>query len=117
MSEPTDRYERLLRAGRPAPRPEFVNELERRLLDRIPPPGARRIPRMPTVLAGVAFAAALGAVVVVLAVTGVLPFGLGRDVPVSATPPQRAHPCRIVVTKPGVVGREIGRCPHRDGMP
>ena len=107
VSEPADGYDRLLRAARPAPRPEFVRELECALLRDLP--SARRAGR--SAVAGLAFAVALLAVVLVLATTGLMPPGLGRDDPVQAGQQQRVAPCRIVVTAPERVGRRTGRCP------
>lgn len=111
MSEPADGYDRLLRAARPAPRPDFVRELECRLLSDIP--SARRAGRsvVPVFVAALAFAAALIAVVLVLAVTGLMPPGLGRDDPVQAGQQSQVAPCRIIVTAPERVGRRTGRCP------
>ena len=71
MTHPPDDLERLLRRARPAPRPEFVSELERSL------PLRRRKqprPRLTVALAGAGFAAVLAALVVSLSVAGLLPF-------------------------------------------
>ena len=78
--------EHLLRAARPEPRPEFVDQLEERILP------ARRSSRRPRLLAAVCAAAALGAVLAVLAVAGALPTPLQRDKPASAK-----DSCRTVV--------------------
>jgi len=111
VSDPADGYDRLLRAARPAPRPEFVRELECALLRDLP--SARRTGRsaVPVFVAGLAFAVALLAVVLVLATTGLMPPGLGRDDPVQAGQEQQVAPCRIVVTAPERVGHRTGRCP------
>lgn len=79
MSQVTDEVEDLLRSSRPDPRPEFVGQLEERLLA-----GARRR-RPAATVRGLAVAAALTVVLVVLGVTGTLPLRLGGDQPATAT--------------------------------
>jgi hypothetical protein len=66
--------ERLLRAGRPVPRPDFVRELERELI-----PGRARTDRerVRVAIAGLGLAFALGAVLIVLGAVGLLPIHLG----------------------------------------
>jgi hypothetical protein len=63
-----------MRTARPTPRPGFVGELERSLARRT----ARRArPRMQVALAGTGLAAVLAALIVALAVTGLLPLSSG----------------------------------------
>jgi len=113
--------ERVLRAARPEPPAHFVYELEERLLPR--PQAPRRVPAL---FRGAAFVAGLAAVVAVLGVVGVLPFGLGADRTVNAT-----DGCRTVMVqrtekrpdffvakngelrlryRPQVVNRPVKRC-------
>lgn len=72
----TDDFESFLRDRRPEPRPEFVDQLEDRLV------AAPRRRRGRALLCAVAATVLL---IVVLGVSGALPLGLGSDEPVRAT--------------------------------
>jgi hypothetical protein len=100
-----DDLERLLRAARPAPRPDFVRELERSLA---PPRAERRRGRVRVALAASGFAAALATVAILLGVAGLLPLSSGGGHPAQAAPK-----CRTLL-----VERRV-RMPHitrdRDG--
>jgi hypothetical protein len=76
VSQAPDDLERLLQRARPAPREEFVRELERSL----PRQRRRRDPRPLRVLvAGCGLATALAVVALALSVTGLLPFTSGSN--------------------------------------
>jgi hypothetical protein len=81
--------EDLLRRAAPRPRTEFVRELEARL---VPHPAARRSGRLRVALGAVGMIAALAAIMLMLAIGGLLPLGLRNAGPVEATPR-----CRTVV--------------------
>jgi hypothetical protein len=85
--------ERLLRVGRPAPRPEFVHELERDLIPRRAGSDRVRV-RARVALAGVGFAVALAAMVVVLGAAGLLPIHLG-----GGSHAQAERDCRTVMVE------------------
>ena len=90
MSQAPDDLERLLRRARPAPREEFLRELERSL----PRPRPRREPRRFTVLAaGTAFATALAVVAIGLSLAGLLPFTS------SGSPAQADRDCTTTVVE------------------
>jgi hypothetical protein len=102
VSHPPHDVERLLRAARPEPRPEFVRELERSLIGRRPSRAerpARVRPRLRVLVAGTGLVAGLAAVVVALAVAGLLPFGssggraeAGEDCTVTTVERLERHP-------------------------
>jgi hypothetical protein len=81
-----DEMEDRLRAARPAPRDEFVRELEGRVL----PPPHRAAP----LLAAVVLVGTLATILVVLGVAGALPLGLGSEREVDAS-----SDCSTVMTK------------------
>jgi hypothetical protein len=81
--------ERLLRAGRPVPPPDFVGALERKLIPRRP--RTDRV-RMRVAIAGVGFAFALAAMVIALGAAGLLPIQLG-----GGSGAQAERDCRTVI--------------------
>jgi hypothetical protein len=83
--------ERLMRAARPTPRPEFVARLESSLAPR-PVRRDRRVLRV--AIAGAAFAAVLVAVAVAMSVGGLLPLTSG------GSPASAGEDCRNVVIHP-----------------
>jgi hypothetical protein len=88
LEPPLSDFERLLRHSPPKPRAEFVDELERSLVRSVQPqrsPWASRWRLHPRrlVTAG-AFAGAIAAVLVVLAIAGVRPFGTSGTGPAQA---------------------------------
>jgi hypothetical protein len=83
--------ERLLRAGRPAPRPDFVRALERKLMPRRSP---RRRLQLQVAIAGVGLAAMLAAMVIALSAAGLLPISLG-----GGSRAQAERDCRIVMVE------------------
>jgi hypothetical protein len=83
--------ERLLRAGRPAPRPDFVSALERGLIPRSPRSGRAR---MRVAIAGVGFAFALAGMVIALGAVGLLPIQLG-----GGSGAQAERDCRTVMVQ------------------
>jgi hypothetical protein len=80
--------ERLLRAGRPSPRPDFVRALERNL---VPRRSRRERVRLRVAIAGISFAVALGAMAIALNAVGLLPFQLG-----GGNRAQAEQDCRMV---------------------
>jgi hypothetical protein len=122
----TEDLERLLRAARPTPRPEFVRELEAALPGRVgrrPPLRARRR----VLFTATGFAGALAGLALLLGVAGVLPVSSQRGQPAQAD-----DPCRTVIIErrerqpvfekgpdgeirlrfvPTVVPRPVKRCP------
>ena len=91
MSLTPEDLERLLRAGRPVPRPDFVPALERRLIPRRPRPDPVRIR---VAAAGVGLAFALAAMIIALGATGLLPIQLG-----GGSGAQAERDCRTVMVE------------------
>ncbi len=83
--------ERLLRGGRPVPRPDFVRALERRLVPRRPRTDRGRLR---VAITGVGLAVALAAMVIALGAAGLLPIQLG-----GGSGAQAERDCRIVTVK------------------
>jgi hypothetical protein len=83
--------ERLLRVGRPVPRPDFVHALEGRLIP--PRPRTDRV-RMRVAIAGVGFAFALAAMLIALGAVGLLPIQLG-----GGSGAQAERDCRTVMVQ------------------
>ena len=77
MSPERDGLQRLLRAARPEPPPDFVRELERSLTRRRPV--RRERGRLRVLVAGSGLAACLAAITVALAVAGLLPIGSSEE--------------------------------------
>jgi hypothetical protein len=80
-----------MRAARPMPRPGFVTDLERTLRTRTAKRDRRRLR---VAFAGAAFAVALAALLLVMSVSGLLPFTSG------GSPATARQDCRNVVTHP-----------------
>jgi hypothetical protein len=91
MRRTTDDLERMLRVARPAPREEFVRELERSLPARR---AARERRRLRVVIAGTGAATALAAVAVAMSVSGLLPLTSG-----GGSPAEAERQCRTVVVE------------------
>jgi hypothetical protein len=83
--------ERLLRAGRPVPRPDFVRALERELIPRRARSDRERVR---VAIAGLGLAFALGAVLVALGAVGLLPIHLG-----GGSGAQAERDCRTVLVE------------------
>lgn len=90
MSQAPDDLEGLLRRVRPAPRDDFVRELERSLPLRRPRPEPRRFT---LVAAGSAFATGLAVLAIGLSLAGVLPFTS------SGTPARADRDCTTAVVQ------------------
>jgi hypothetical protein len=72
MDDGTHHVERLLREYRPAPRADFVRELEAELLAR-----TRKGDRFRVLVAGAALCATLAALTLMLSIAGLLPWSIG----------------------------------------
>jgi hypothetical protein len=95
VSQAPDDLEGLLRRVRPAPREEFVRELERSLTERCRPRQRprRELPRLKLVAAGCAFASVLAILAVGLSLAGLLPLTS------SGTPAQAHRNCTTVLVQ------------------
>jgi hypothetical protein len=95
VSPSPEELERLLRAARPAPREEFVSELERCLplhrSERVRPPRRRR--RFRLAIGAVSLATGLAFVALLLSIVGLLPFGEGER------PARAGRECRTVTVE------------------
>jgi hypothetical protein len=90
VSQAPDDLERLLQRARPAPREEFVRELERSLPRQRPERDRRHLRVLVT---GWGLATALAVVGLALSVTGLLPFTSGSD------PAQADRNCKTIVVE------------------
>ena len=91
MSFTPEDLERLLRAGRPVPPPDFVAGLERTLIP--PRPRTDRV-RMRVGIAGLGFAVALAAMAIALGAAGLLPIQVG-----GGSDAEAERDCRTVIVE------------------
>ena len=91
MSFTPEDLERLLRAGRPVPPPDFVAGLERTLIP--PRPRTDRV-RMRVGIAGLGFAFALAAMAIALGAAGLLPIQVG-----GGSDAEAERDCRTVIVE------------------